>query len=247
MDCSPRGSSVHGGSPGRIQGWVAMTSSRGSSQPRSPTLWADSLPSDPAGKPMTNLDSLLKNRDITLPTKVCIVKAMVFPIVMYKCESGTIKKSKCQRINAFELWCWRRLLSLLDNMDIKPASPKENQSWTFIGRTDTEAEAPMLCPPDAKSWLTGKHLILGKIEGRRRSRWQMMSWLMNIINSMDMSLSKLWEIVKEMGAWCAAIHCVAKSWTWCSDWTATKHGEIWGLGTKEKMWMKHNKSLSSLG
>ena len=100
---------------------------------------------------MTSLHSILKSRDkkkksrdITLPTKICLVKAMVFPVVMYGCESWTIKKAECQRIDAFELWCWRKLLSPLDCKDIKPVNPKGNQSWIFFGRTDAEAEAPIL-------------------------------------------------------------------------------------------------------
>ena len=101
---------------------------------------------------MTNLDSLLKSRDLTLPTKVCLVKAMVFPLVIYGCESWTIKKSECQRIDAFELWCWRRLLRVPWRLkEIQPVHPKGDQSWLFIGRTDAEAETPVLWPPHAKS------------------------------------------------------------------------------------------------
>ena len=102
-------------------------------------------------KAMTNLDSILKSRDITLPTKVCLVKAMVYPVVMHGFETWTIKKAKCQRIDAFELWCWRRLLSPLDCKEIQPVHPKGDQSWVFIGRTDVEAETPVLWPPDTKS------------------------------------------------------------------------------------------------
>ena len=112
-------------------------------------------------KAMTNLDSILKNRDITLLTKVGLVKAMVFPVVMYGCESWTIKKAEYQRIDAFELWYWRRLMSLLD-CKIKPVNPKGNQPWKFTGRTDVEAEAPTLWPPDVKSWFTGKDPDAGK-------------------------------------------------------------------------------------
>ena len=99
----------------------------------------------------TNLDSILRSRDITLPTKVCLVKAMVFPVVMYGCESWTIKKAKCQRIDAFELWCWRRLESPLDCKEIQLVHHKGDQAWVFTGRTDVEAETPILWPPDAKS------------------------------------------------------------------------------------------------
>ena len=100
---------------------------------------------------MTNLDSILKSRDITLPTKVRLVKAMVFPVVMYGCESWTVKKAERRKIDTFELWCWRRLESPLDCKEIQPAHPKGDQSWVFIGRTDVEAETPILWPPDAKS------------------------------------------------------------------------------------------------
>ena len=101
---------------------------------------------------MTNLDSILKSRDITLSTKVLLVKAMVFLVVMYGCESWTVKKAECQRIDAFELWCWRRLFeSPLDCKEIQPVHPKGNQSWVFIGRTDAKAETPILWPPLPKS------------------------------------------------------------------------------------------------
>ena len=102
-------------------------------------------------KVMTNLDSIFKNRDITLPTKVRLVKAMVFPVVMYGCESWTVKKAEHQRIDAFELWCWRKRLSPLDCKEIQPVHPKGDQSWVLILRTDAEAETPILWPPHAKS------------------------------------------------------------------------------------------------
>ena len=108
-------------------------------------------------KVMTNLDSLLKSRDITLPTKVRLVKTMVFPVVMYGCESWTIKKAEHWRIDAFELWCWEKILeSPLDCKEIQPVHPKGTQPWIFIGRTDAEAETPILWPSDAKNWLNGK-------------------------------------------------------------------------------------------
>ena len=101
---------------------------------------------------MTNLHSILKSRDITLPTKVRLVKAMVFPVVMYGCESWTVKKAECQRIGAFKLWCWRRLLeSPLDCKEVQPVHSKGDQSWVFFGRNDAEAETPVLWPPHAKS------------------------------------------------------------------------------------------------
>ena len=114
-------------------------------------------------KAMTNLDSIFKSRDITLPTKVPLVKPLVFPVVMYGCESWTIKKAECWRIDAFELWCWRRLFeSPLDCKEIQPVHPKGDQSWLFIGTTDAETEDPILWPPDVKSWLTGKDPNAGK-------------------------------------------------------------------------------------
>ena len=112
---------------------------------------------------MTKLDRIFKSRDITWPTKVRLVKAMVFPVVMYRCESWTIKKAERWRTDAFELWCWRRLFeSFLDCKEIQTVHLKGNQSWIFIGRTDAEAEAPILWPPDAKSQLTGKDPDAGK-------------------------------------------------------------------------------------
>ena len=123
----------------------------------------------PLPSPMTNLDSILKNRDITFPTKVCIVKAMVFPVDMNGCVSWTIKRAYHQRIDAFEIWCWRRLLSPLDCKEIKPVNPIGNQPWIFIGRTDLEAEAPILWPPDARSWLIRNDPSAGK-DGRRKDK-----------------------------------------------------------------------------
>ena len=110
----------------------------------------------------TNLDILLKSRHITLPTKVCIPKTMVFPVVMSGCESWTIKKTECWKFDTFKLWCWRRLAIPLDTKVIKPVNPKGNQPWMFIARTDAEAEAPVLWLPDAKSRLTGKDPDSGK-------------------------------------------------------------------------------------
>ena len=113
-------------------------------------------------KSVTNLDSILKSKDITLPRKVHLLKAMVFPVVMKGCESWTIKKAEHRRIDAFELCCWKRLFRVLDCKEIQPVHPKGNQSWIFIGRTDAEAETSVLWPPDVKNWLTGKDADAGK-------------------------------------------------------------------------------------
>ena len=134
---------------------------------------------------------------------------------MYGCESWPIKKAEHWKIDAFELWCWRRLESPLDCKEVKPVNPKGNQSWIFIGRTDAEAETPIFWPPDVKNWLIGKTLMLGKIDGRRR----VMRWSDVITDSTDMSLSKLRELVLDREAWRAGAHGVGKSWTWLSNWT----------------------------
>ena len=147
-------------------------------------------------KAMTKLDSILKSRDIALPTKVHIVKAMVFPVVMYRCESWTIKKAERQRIDAFELWCWRRLFeSPLDFKEIQLVHAKGNQSWLFIRRTDAEAETPIIWPPDAKNWLNWKDPDAGKDwrwEEKGTIEDEMGGWH-DCDDAMDMSLSKLWS------------------------------------------------------
>ena len=166
----------------------------------------------------TYLDSVLKAE-----TSLCqenIVKAIVFPVVMYRCESWTIKKAEHWRIDAGIVVLEKTLESPLDSKEIRPVNPKRNQTWLFTGRADAEAKAPILWPPDMKSKLSGKDPDTGyKIEGRRRSGWQRMKWLDGIIDSMDMNLSKLQEIVKDREAWHAAEHGVTKSQTWLSSWT----------------------------
>ena len=179
-------------------------------------------------KAMTNLDSVLKGKDITLPTKVCVVKAMVSPVVMHGCESWTMMKVEQQRIYSFELWCWRCLLWcwrwLLESKEIKLVHPKGNQSWIFIGRTDAEAETPILWPLEVKSWLTGKDLEARKdwrqkenedwrqkIEGKREAENEMVRhhhWLSGHKSEQTLGDSKGRE------AWHAAVHHVAKSWAW---------------------------------
>ena len=138
-------------------------------------------------KVMTNLDSIFKSRDITLSTKVCLVKAMVFPVVMYGCESWTVKKAEYQRIDAFELWCWRRLLSSLDSKEIKPVIPKEKQPWVFIGRTDAKLKLQYFGHLMQRTASLEKILLLGKIEGRRSRGRQRMRWLDGISKLMDIS------------------------------------------------------------
>ena len=173
---------------------------------------------------MTNLDSILKSRGVTLPTKVHLVKVMVFPVVMYECDSWTIKKAECRRIDAFELWCWRRFLRIpwtvrRSNLSVlKEISPEYSLEGLML---KLQYSGYLMWRTDSFE----KTLMLGKIESGRRRGWQRLRWLDGIALSMDMRLSKFCELVKDREGWRATVHGVVKSHTQLSNWTELNYVE----------------------
>ena len=179
---------------------------------------------------MANLESILENRDITLPTKVHLVKAMVFPVVMYGCESWTVKKSKCWKIDAFQLWCWRRLLRVpwtarrSNKSLLKEISPGCSLEGLML-KLKLQYFGHLIWRADSFE----KTLMLGKIEGRRKRGRQRMRWLDGITNLMDVGLGGFQELVMDREAWCAVVHGVAKSQIQLSDWTELNWTIVFGM------------------